>query len=99
MNRFTSALRRSGPAPTIILDLDETILYRTRGLVDTLALYAPVPSRFSSRLGLRVGTPYPHAVESIRSLSAQYRFVSIVGVVRFFRGRSSSFLQRGIVRR
>lgn len=49
--RFTSAVRQLGassvaPAPTIVIDLDETVLYRT-SVVDSLLLYAPlhVPSK------------------------------------------------------
>ena len=64
------ALSRGPPSrlKTLILDLDETLLFR-RGLPDTLALYTlPTPS---------TGTPYPGALPALRALSPHYNIVAV----------------------
>jgi hypothetical protein len=65
---FTAATRAGSGAPTIVIDLDETILYRHRGFVDFLLLYL-WPRAVA-------GVPYTSAVEAIAALSTRYRFVS-----------------------
>jgi len=55
----------------IVLDLDDTVLYRTRGVIDLLMLYA---NPFA--LGT-VGRAYGGAVSSIRELADRYQIAAI----------------------
>ena len=52
---------------TLVLDLDESLLWRPRGAVDAVALY----------LGQGVGRPYPGALRALQSLSAHYALVAV----------------------
>jgi len=76
-SRFVSArLPRSGaPAPTLVLDLDETLLFRTRGLLDAALLYA-APAALSAG-ALRVGEPYAAAAGAVRDLARRFRVVAV----------------------
>ncbi len=56
--------------PTLILDLDETILYRPNGWLDKLALYSPLPL-------YAVGVPYTGALSSLRSLGSAFNLVAV----------------------
>lgn len=63
-SRFTAA----GPqAPTLVVDLDDTLLQR-RGVADTMRLYAPFPNSNS-------GVMCPYAGEAMAQLAAKYRVV------------------------
>jgi len=72
---FISARSADGlkPAPTIVIDLDETVLYRTRGLIDAITLYAAPNSSFADR----VGEPYAGAYEALLHLSTRFRIVAV----------------------
>ena len=72
---FISARSADGlrPAPTIVVDLDETVLYRTRGLIDAFTLYAAPNSTFADR----VGEPYAGAHAALVHLSTRFRIVAI----------------------
>jgi len=60
-------------APTLIVDLDETVLYRTRGLLDALTLYAVPNSKFAEQ----VGEPYSGAHAALVHLSSRFRIVAV----------------------
>ena len=60
-------------APTLIVDLDETVLYRTRGLLDALTLYAVPNSKFAEQ----VGEPYLGAHAALVHLSLRFRIVAV----------------------
>jgi hypothetical protein len=68
---YAAARRAGAGAPTIVIDLDETILFRQRGLVDAALLY------LWPGAGARVGVPYPSAVAAINHLASRYRFVAV----------------------
>ena len=59
----------AGARPTLILDLDETVLHRSRGTLDTLLLYA-VPTA-------SVGDPFPGAINALNRLAARFRIVAV----------------------
>lgn len=65
---YTAATIAGKGAPTIVIDLDETILYRHRGFLDFLLLYL-APRALAGR-------PYESAVEAINALATRFRFVS-----------------------
>lgn len=69
MNSYTSALRNGVAAPTLVLDLDDTVLGRSRGVHDTVLLYAWT-TPFT-------GVPYPGAIESVNRLSRNFRIVAV----------------------
>lgn len=56
--------------PTLILDLDETILHRPNGWLDKLALYSPVPL-------YAVGVPYTGALSSLHTLGSSFNLVAV----------------------
>jgi len=60
-------------APTLIVDLDETVLYRTRGLLDAVTLYAVPNSKFAEQ----VGEPYLGAHAALVHLSLRFRIVAV----------------------
>ena len=71
---FTSAVTSSGrPAPTLVVDLDDTVLYRTRGALDAALVYGLPPSLAAAW----VGEPYAGALEALRGLSRSYRIVAL----------------------
>ena len=63
-SRFTAA---GVSAPTLVVDLDDTLLQR-RGVADTLRLYAPFPNSNS-------GVLCPFAGEAMDQLATKYRVV------------------------
>ena len=71
---FTSAITRSGrPAPTLVLDLDDTVLFRTRGLVDAALVYGLPPALAAQY----VGVPYAGALDALRDLARVFRIVAL----------------------
>ena len=60
-----------GFASTIVLDLDDTVLYRKNHFLDSLALYC-LPHAIWS-----VGVPYSDAISSIKSLASNFRIVAV----------------------
>ena len=68
------------PAPTLVLDLDDTVLYRTRGFLDALLIYG-LPAWLSSGW---VGVAYPGALPAIHELANHFRIVAITA--RWSRG-------------
>ena len=64
-SRFAAA--RGGSAPTLVLDIDDTIMTR-RGRMDTVRLYSPCPTT-------NTGVLCPYADVAINDLSSQYRIV------------------------
>ncbi len=64
-----AALSRPPPSlPCLVLDLDETLLYR-RGVLDRVALYAWRTAG--------VGVPYAQALPSLHALSSAYSLVAV----------------------
>jgi hypothetical protein len=71
-SKFTTARTAAGRlAPTLVLDLDDTVLYRSRGVLDALLIYG-LPASWAARA---VGVPYPGALEAVHDLSAHFRIV------------------------
>ena len=60
-------------APTIVVDLDETLLFRERGLLDAALLYA-APAALSAA---HVGRPYEAAAAAVRGLALHFRIVAV----------------------
>ena len=84
--KSTPSLFTSVPSKTkstIILDLDETILYRPGGLWDAIKLYA-----IRGGNGAKVGVPYPSAITAIHQLSTIYHFVAITA--RYYRAEHNT---------
>ena len=66
--RRVFALPRPNPTrPTLVIDIDETILYRPHPL-DQISLYA---------WRAHVGVPYPHALSSLRELQGSFDIVAL----------------------
>ena len=66
--RRVFALPRLNPTrPTLVLDIDETILHRPNPL-DQISLYA---------WRAHVGVPYPHALSSLRELQGSFDIVAL----------------------
>lgn len=64
-------VRQGAKRSAIILDLDDTVLWRSRGVFDLFLLYAnpfPVGS---------VGIPYTYAIEAIQALSERYDIAAV----------------------
>ena len=53
--------------PCVVLDLDETLLWRPRGAIDAVALYC----------GFAVGEAYPGALHALAELSRSYALVAV----------------------
>jgi hypothetical protein len=70
--------RLSTPA-TLILDLDETLLYRSRGVLDTLSIY--------TTSNPRSGVSYPSALEAVHRLQTRF---NVVAVTARWRGAAGS---------
>jgi hypothetical protein len=60
-------------APTLVVDLDETLLYRARGLADALLMYG-LPARLSAAC---VGVPYAGALGALHELARHFRVVAL----------------------
>ena len=87
-SRARLALRAPPPRdalPTLVLDLDETVLHRPGGLLDQVALYAYPSST--------VGVPYAHALESLRALSARFNLAAITARFRLAEGNTTRWLE------
>jgi hypothetical protein len=73
-NPFAAARSADGrAAPTLVIDLDETLLFRPRGALDALALYL-APARLSAAL---VGQPYAGATAAVARLAQRFRVVAV----------------------
>lgn len=55
--------------PTLVIDLDETILYRTRRRLERVLLYSQLP--------IVVGNAYQDAVENIKKLKEHYNILAM----------------------
>lgn len=64
-------VRHGAKRSAVVLDLDDTVLWRSRGAFDLLLLYAN-PFPFGS-----VGIPYTYAIEAIQALSERYDIAAV----------------------
>lgn len=75
LGRWARAGRCPIMRPTIVLDLDETLVYRPRGIVDKVLMYgAPWAV---------VGRPYAGSIACINSLAVKFNIVAVTARWRF----------------
>jgi hypothetical protein len=69
LGRWARAGRCTVARPTVIIDLDETLVWRPRGIVDKIAMYtAP---------WMIVGRPYEGAIAGVQSLAEKFNVVAV----------------------
>lgn len=69
LGRWARAGRCTLVRPTVIIDLDETLVWRPRGIVDKIAMYAAP--------WVIVGHPYEGAIAGVQSLAKKFNIVAI----------------------